>query len=81
MRAVEVRCFPVADLHDVMAHVLSLSKVRNLDIFIGTEGIVRGNFRRIDLLEFASVLQEKVRDRRATREQEQCEQNRNVRPG
>ena len=61
----EMRRFTVADLHDVMAHPLSLPEGRHLDIFVRTKGIVRGNFRQVDLFEFRPVLQEDVGDRGA----------------
>ena len=66
---VHVRLFPVTDLHDVMAHALSLAEGRDLDVFADAERVLGQYFFDFGLFEFCAVLEGNSR-RRGTGEGE-----------
>ena len=61
MNLVNVWLFPIADLHEVMAHALTLAESRNLDVFTRAERVLGQHFFNFGLLEFRAVLERNSR--------------------
>jgi hypothetical protein len=49
--------FPIADLHEVMAHALTFAEGRNLDVFTRAERVLGQHLFYFGLLEFRAVLE------------------------
>ena len=63
VQLVQVRLFPVTDLHDVMARSLPLAESGHFDVFVCAEGILNQHFFKLGLLEFRAVLESDPRCR------------------